>query len=240
MLLRADALLSRYGYCSRKEAKLWLRQGRVRSEAGRLSDPSAKIDPKRVYVDGAAVAYPDGLFVKLHKPAGHVCSHDPAEGPSVYDLLPPQWMRRNPQPTAVGRLDKDTTGLVLITDDHQLVHRLISPKNKIPKVYRVELDRSPDAALIEIFAAGTLLLNGEKTPCLPAEVSEITGNQCAVTLYEGRYHQVKRMFAACGYHVESLHRVRVGEWELGGLAEGCWEAVEKESGIGRTEYEMLS
>ncbi len=226
MLLRADALLSRYGYCSRKEAKQWLRQGRVRSETGRISDPSVKIDPKTVRVNGAVVEYPDGLFVKVHKPAGYVCSHDSAEGSSVYDLLPQQWMRRNPLPTVVGRLDKDTTGLVLITDDHPLVHRLISPKNKIPKVYRVELDRSPDAMLIDHFASGTLLLNGEKTSCLPAEVSEISGTRCAVTLYEGRYHQVKRMFAACGYHVESLHRVRVGEWELGGLAEGCWEVVE--------------
>lgn len=227
MLLRTDALLSRYGYCSRKEAREWLRQRRVRSLAGPVAGPAVKVDPSEVLVDGSPVEFPDGLLIKVHKPAGYVCSHEAAEGPSVYDLLPRQWMRRNPVPTAVGRLDKDTTGLVLITDDHPLVHRLIAPKKNIAKVYQVELDRSPDAALINHFAAGTLLLKGEKTPCLSAEVTDIERNRCAVTLHEGRYHQVKRMFAACGYHVESLHRVRIGEWELGNLEAGKWEAVEK-------------
>ena len=226
MLLRADALLSRYGYCSRKEAREWLRTGRVRAGADRITNPADKVDPRKVLIDGVPVEYPQGLFVKVHKPAGYVCSHDTAEGPTVYDLLPPQWMRRSPQPTAVGRLDKDTTGLVLITDDHRLVHRLISPKNKIPKVYCVTLDRQPENSVVERFAAGTLLLNGEKTPCLPAMVTDISGTVCRVTLHEGRYHQVKRMFAACGYRVTALHRVRVGEWELGELAEGKWEVVE--------------
>ncbi|MBN1756995.1 MAG: rRNA pseudouridine synthase [Chitinispirillaceae bacterium] len=225
MLQRADALLSRYGYCSRKEARQWLSEGRLRIPSGRITDPAVKINPADVTVDGAPVEYPEGLFVKVHKPVGYVCSHDPAEGPSVYDLLPPQWMRRNPHPTVIGRLDKDTTGLVLITDDHQLVHRLISPKNKIPKVYRVGLDRLPDAALIEIFAAGTLLLKGEKTPCLPAAITEVSDTVCRVTLHEGRYHQVKRMFAACGFQVTALHRLSIGAWQLGKLEEGRWEVV---------------
>ena len=230
MLLRADALLSRYGYCSRREAREWLRQERVRLDADQIATPADKVDPEKVLIDGAPVEYPEGLFVKVHKPVGYVCSHDAAEGPSVYDLLPRQWMRRNPIPTAVGRLDKDTTGLVLVTDDHRLVHRLISPKNKIPKVYRVTLDRQPESTVVEQFATGTLLLNGEKTPCLPAAVTDISGTVCRVTLYEGRYHQVKRMFAACGYHVTALHRIRIGTWEIGELEEGKWEMVEADFG----------
>ena len=226
MPMRADALLSRYGYCSRKEARAWLREGRLSHGGVPVGDPAGKVDPFKAEVDGVPVEFPGGILVKLHKPAGYVCSHDEGDGPTVYELLPRQWMRRKPVPTVAGRLDKDTTGLVLVTDDHQLVHRLISPKHKVAKIYHVVLGRPPDNAVAAKFASGTLLLKGEEKPCRPASLTGISDSTCQVTLAEGKYHQVKRMFAACGYHVEKLHRLRIGEWELGELEEGKWVAVD--------------
>jgi 16S rRNA pseudouridine516 synthase len=227
MHMRIDALLSRYGYCSRSQARDWLKRGVVRYLNGVLvRNPAEKVAPAQLTVNGNPVEFPDGLFIKLHKPAGYVCSHSEEEGPGVFDLLPAQWMRRNPQPTVAGRLDKDTTGLVLITDDHQLVHRLISPKSHVPKTYLVELDRCLDPAVIALFASGTLMLDGEEKPCLPAALTIGNGTGCEVVLHEGRYHQVKRMFAACGYTVVGLHRRSIGDWELGDLEVGKWEALD--------------
>ena len=225
MLMRADALLSRYGYCSRRQSALWVKRGALTCDGRPVGSPADKVDPVRVLVDGKPIEFPEGLFIKLHKPVGFVCSHSEDEGPSVYDLLPPQWMRRTPVPTVAGRLDKDATGLVLITDDHQLVHRLISPRHKVPKEYRVELDRPVDENVGIQFASGTLMLNAEDAPCLPASLTQEPGSSCRVTLFEGRYHQVKRMFAACGYEVRALHRLCIGAWNLGALEVGTWESA---------------
>jgi 16S rRNA pseudouridine516 synthase len=173
-------------------------------------------------VDGAPVECPQGILVLLHKPAGCVCSHDLREGPSVYDLLPAQWLRRNPPITTVGRLDKDTTGVLLITDQGPLVQRWTSPKHKLPKLYEVTVDADLHPELVDIFAAGTLMLEDEDKPCLPAKL-EILGTRTArIELIEGRYHQVKRMFASQGCTVTRLHRSRFGEFELGELAPGQW------------------
>ncbi len=223
MLMRADALLSRFGYCSRREAAGWIKRGGIACDGKRIGKSAEKIDPARALIDGKPVEFPAGLFIRLHKPAGFVCTHSEEEGPSVYDLLPKQWMRRNPVPTVAGRLDKDATGLVLITDDHGLVHRLIAPRHNVPKKYRVELDRPVDENVGIQFASGTLLLKNEASPCLPASLTRLSAQTCQVTIFEGRYHQVKRMFAACGYEVRALHRLSIGEWELGALAVGTWE-----------------
>ena len=160
--VRLDALLSRYGYCSRSEARAWVKDGRVTATGRAFSSPSDKASPGTVLVDGEPVEFPDGLLVLLHKPADHVCSHDPGEGPSVYDLLPPRWLMRNPVVTTIGRLDKDATGVLLITDDGDLVHRWTSPKHKVAKVYEVTVaeDLRPD--IIGIFASGALM---PRTPC---------------------------------------------------------------------------
>jgi len=226
MLMRADALLSRFGYCSRRQAAAWVRQGAITCDGKSVDNPAHKIDPVEALIEGKPIEFPEGLFIKFHKPAGFVCTHSEGEGPIIFDLLPSQWMRRNPVPTVAGRLDKDTTGLVLITDNHQLVHRLISPRNKVAKIYRVELDRPPDENVGIRFASGTLMLHDEATPCLPAPLTIISGSTCQVTLFEGRYHQVKRMFAACGFEVRALHRLSVGTWALGALEVGTWESIE--------------
>ncbi|MBI2380747.1 MAG: rRNA pseudouridine synthase [Gammaproteobacteria bacterium] len=220
MKRRLDQILSSYGYCSRKEAKAWCRDGRVACAGESVRDPAAKLEPRELLIDGEPIDHPDGILVVLHKPVGYVCSHDPAEGERIYDLLPIDWQARDPQPVSVGRLDRDTSGLILVTDQSMLVHRLTSPKHKVPKTYEVLVDKPLSAELIPAFAAGTLMLDGEKEACRPAEL-RITGERTAeLVLMEGKYHQVRRMFAALGYHVQTLHRSRFAELSLEGLEEG--------------------
>ena len=219
---RLDQILSRYGYCSRSEARAWIRSGRVTVDGRRAQAPDEKAAVEKVRVDGGAVECPDGILALLHKPAGCVCSHDTGEGPTIYDLLPPHWLARNPPVTSVGRLDKDTTGVLLITDIGELVQRWTSPKHKVAKIYDVTVDRDLDPKLIAVFASGMLVLQGEKKPCLPAKL-EFTGlREARLELHEGLYHQVKRMFASQGWHVEKLHRSRFGDYELGDLKPGEW------------------
>ena len=161
-LRRIDQLLANLGYCSRSEARDWIRSGAVTIRGEAVDDFGAKVDPAEVRVDGEPLDHPDGLLLLLHKPVGLVCSHDGREGPSVYTLLPERWRRRNPVVTSVGRLDKETSGLLLLTDQSELVHRLTSPKHKVPKIYRATLDRDLDPTLVALFAAGSLQLEDEK------------------------------------------------------------------------------
>jgi 16S rRNA pseudouridine516 synthase len=149
------------------------------------------------------------MAVMLHKPLGVTCSHKEA-GPLVYDLLPARWRRRDPALSTVGRLDKDTSGLLLLTDDGALLHKIISPKSHLAKRYRATLARPLTGDEGAVFAAGTLMLEGEDKPLLPAALEPLSPTEAALTITEGRYHQVRRMFAAVGNHVQSLHRERVG------------------------------
>jgi len=223
---RLDQLLSACGYCSRSEARLWVRGGRVLVGGQPATAVEQKARAAEVRVDGEPVDSPEGVLVLLHKPADYVCSHDVKEGPRVFDLLPKRWLKRNPPVTTVGRLDKDATGALVITDQGDLVHRWTSPKRHVAKLYEVTVDRDLDASLIKLFAAGTLLLDDEPRPCLPAKL-EITGpREARLELTEGKYHQVKRMFASQGWTVTRLHRSRFGEFELGDLPVGQWRRLD--------------
>lgn len=220
---RVDRLLSRLGYCARSEAKRWVAAGRVTMDGEPVKRADVKVvanDP-RVSIDGEAPDHPDGILALMHKPAGVVCSHDPREGPSVYDLLPARWRGRNPRMETVGRLDKDTTGLLLLTDDGRLNHALTSPKKHVRKTYEVcvDADFPPDAPAV--FASGTLTLSGEAKPCLPAtlRVDEASRRRATLTLVEGKYHQVKRMCEHAGCVVTSLHRRSFGGMTLEGASE---------------------
>jgi 16S rRNA pseudouridine516 synthase len=225
-LRRLDQLLSACGYCSRSEARLWVRGGRVLVNGQRAEAADQKARAADVQVDGEPVDAPEGILVLLHKPAGHVCSHDEHEGPRVFDLLPKRWLKRNPPVTTVGRLDKDATGALLITDQGELVHRWTSPKRHVTKLYEVTVDRDLEPGLVGVFASGELRLDDEPKPCLPAKL-EITGPRAArLELTEGKYHQVKRMFASQGWTVLRLHRSRFGEFELGDLPVGQWRRLE--------------
>lgn len=227
-LRRIDQLLANLGYCSRREARGWVNAGRITVDGQPVKNSGLKVDPARVLIDGEPPDHPDGLILLLHKPTGLVCSHDEREGPAVYDLLPPRWRARNPVVTSVGRLDKDTSGLILLTDQSSWVHRLTSPKHKVPKIYRAMVDRDLDPALIDLFAAGTLQLEGEKAPCAPAQLVIREPRVAELTLIEGKYHQVRRMFAAQGWTVTALHRERFGQLTLEGVAESTWRELTEE------------
>ena len=218
---RVDFLLSRYGYCSRREVPQWLRSGRVTTRAAeKIRLAKAKYSPQDILIDGNPIDFPEGYLIMLHKPAGYVCSHTPQEGPRVFDLLPAHWLYRDPPALSVGRLDKDTTGLLLITDLGELVHRFTTPKAKVAKVYQVQVDRPLTPDLIPAFAAGDLLLKGDSKPCQPATLVITSEYQAELTLWEGRYHQVKRMFQHFDFQVTQLHRSRFGEYTLEDLPVG--------------------
>ncbi|TDU66096.1 16S rRNA pseudouridine516 synthase [Prosthecobacter fusiformis] len=223
---RLDQLLSSLGYGSRKQVADIVKAGRVRSGDLILKKPDQKVEAADVTLDGAALEAPYGLLAMLHKPLGHVCTHSDGEGPTIYELLPAQWMARKPAVTSIGRLDKNTSGLILITDLGPLVHRYTSPKAEVEKIYEVTVDRELDPALIATFASGGVMLRGEEKPCLPAKLEITSPLTASLTLMEGRYHQVRRMFASQGWHVEKLHRSRFGDYTLGNLAPGEWQMLE--------------
>lgn len=219
--------IANLGYGSRKQVQWLFREGRVTDADGEVLYADDAVPPASVRIDGEPLDPPPGLLLMLHKPVGVTCSTKDA-GRLVYDLLPPRYRLRDPVLSTVGRLDRETSGLLLLTDDGQLLHRIIAPKAKLPKVYVATLAddlRGDEAAL---FAAGTLLLDGEKTPLLPAELEVLGPRHARLTLHEGRYHQVRRMFAAVGNHVEALHRERVGGLTLGDLPDGQWQALGEE------------
>jgi len=222
---RLDQLLANLGYCSRREARGWIQDGRVTVRGVVVDDFGAKADAADVRIDGEPPDHPGGLLLLMHKPAGLVCSHDEREGPTVYGLLPARWRQRNPQVTSIGRLDKDTSGLLLLTDQSELVHRLTSPRHKVPKVYRATLAADLPAGLATLFASGTLQLKDEKEPCAPAELKVIAPREAELTLTEGRYHQVRRMFASQGCEVLTLHRARLGQLELSDVSAGRWREL---------------
>lgn len=223
---RLDQLLSSCGYCSRSEARLWVRGGRIQVRGQVVKAADEKFLPEEVMVDGEPLESPDGILVLFHKPAGYVCSHDEREGQRVFDLLPARWLKRNPPVTTVGRLDKDATGALVVTDQGDLVHQLTSPKRHVTKLYEVTVDRDLDASLIQLFAAGTLVLEDEHKPCLPAKLEIVSAREARLELTEGKYHQVKRMFASQGWTVTRLHRSRFGDFELGDLPVGQWRRLD--------------
>lgn len=214
--MRTDALLSRFGYCSRREVAQWLKRGRVTRNGAPIKSPSEKVEPEEVLIDGEPVEFPHGIYIALNKPLGCTCSHK-EEGELVYDLLPPQWLSRNPVVNTVGRLDKETSGLLLLTDDGAFEHAQTSPKRHVPKVYSFTTTAPIPAEAVALFASGELMLDGERTPCLPAELV-ITGEQSGrLTLHEGRYHQVRRMLASVGAPVDTLERIEIGPLKLADL-----------------------
>ena len=218
---RIDKLLSSTGRWSRKEAKELVRQGRVLADGRAVLEPEEKLDPAaRLTVDGQAVDCSPFVYVMLHKPAGLLSATEDSRQPTVLDLLPPELKKRGLFP--VGRLDKDTTGLLLLTDDGDLAHRLLSPRKHVDKVYLARVEGRVDRSDVEALRAGLVL--GDGTVCLPAGLEPVgDGSSCLVTLREGKYHQVKRMLAARGKPVAALHRLRMGPLTLDeGLKPGEW------------------
>jgi len=216
--LRLDRLLANLGYGSRREMQALAKNGRVTLDGTPVRDANQKVAitpdlPDHLQIDGKPIDPPPGIALMLHKPLGVTCSHKEA-GPLVYDLLPTRWRMRDPAISTIGRLDKETSGLLLLTDDGGLLHRVISPKSHVAKRYRATLDRPLRGDEAETFAAGELMLEGETKPLLPAVMETLSPTEALLTLTEGRYHQVRRMFAAVGNHVTALHRESMGGLDL--------------------------
>lgn len=208
---RLDKLLAAQGLGSRKEIKELVRRGCVAVEGRVVKSADLKIDPEAaVTVEGKPVALKKHLYLMLNKPTGVVSASKGDGCPTVVDLVPPELRRRGLFPA--GRLDKDTTGFVLITDDGAFAHDILSPRRHIPKTYVATLDGPLSNEVVRAFAGGIPLKNEDR--CLPARLTILDDHTARVVLHEGMYHQIKRMFAACGLYVEALHRTAMGALPL--------------------------
>ncbi|MEO8460253.1 MAG: 16S rRNA pseudouridine(516) synthase [Dokdonella sp.] len=224
-------LIANLGYGSRKDVTRMFREGRITDTAGEVLYADDQVDHGTIRVDGDALDPPPGLTLMLNKPLGVTCSlRDP--GRVVHDLFPDRYRLRNPQLSTVGRLDRDTSGLLLLTDDGALLHRIISPRSQVCKVYQATLAHDLRGDEAAIFVSGCLQLESESTPLAPAKLEQIDSRTARITVTEGRYHQIRRMFAAVGNHVESLHRLAIGGLQLGSLGDGQWCVLDA-SGIAR-------
>ena len=225
---RMDKLLATTGLWSRKEVKEMVRRGRVKVNGTVVPKPEEKADPERdeIRVDGQVVDCAPFVYIMMNKPDGLLSATTDKRQKTVIDLLPEYLRRRGLFP--VGRLDKDTVGLLLLTDDGPLGHELLSPKKHVDKIYHAWVEGNVDAADVEALAKGLVLEDGLN--CLPAGLEPLgDGSECLVTLREGKYHQVKRMLAARGKPVTALKRLSMGPLDLDeGLLPGEWRFLTQE------------
>lgn len=225
---RLDKFLCDSGVGTRSQAKALLKAGRVSVDGTAEKDGGRKIDPavQRVELDGNILGGRRRIVVMLNKPAGYVTATEDAAQPTVMELLPPEWKGLKP----VGRLDKATEGLLLLTNDGELLHNLISPKKEVAKVYYARHEGCAAREDVEAFAAGLTLRDGKR--CLPARLEPMGAGESLITIREGKYHQVRRMMAARGLTVLYLERRREGGLTLGALPRGhSRELTEAEIGL---------
>ncbi|PHQ14079.1 pseudouridine synthase [Marinobacter profundi] len=221
--MRLDFFVASTSGLSRKEAKRAISAGRVLVDNVPCTRANTSVcETRKIALDGTPLVLPGARYLMLNKPAGVVSATRDGEHATALDLLPAQWRAGL---HIVGRLDRDTTGLLLLTDDGQWSHRVTSPRIECPKTYRAWLAEPVSPAMLEQLAEGVLLKNDPK-PTRPAEVRQLAERIIELTITEGRYHQVKRMLAAVGNHVTGLHRSRIGGIILDpALAEGDYRAL---------------
>lgn len=219
--LPLDQLLHRQGFGTRRACRVLVWEGRVTVNGVPAEDPDAPVSPEGTpfAVDGEAWIARTAVYLVMHKPAGHEVSRKPQHHPSVLSLLPAPLVERGVQP--VGRLDVDTTGLLLFSDDGAFVHALTSPRHAVRKTYEVVLELPAGPRLVPALRQG-VQLHDEPGPVAAEHAELLAPDRLRLVLTEGRYHQVKRMVAAAGNHVAGLHRPGVGELTLDGLAPGAW------------------
>lgn len=224
--MRLDKFICDCTGLTRTQAGKSIRQGLVSINGKLVKQAARQVSvTDQVTLDDEPLQLIGPRYIMLHKPAGYVCANDDPEHPIVFTLLDEPLVERL---HTVGRLDLDTTGLLLLTDDGQWSHRLTSPKHHVAKTYRVWTADPIPADAIAQFAAG-VMLRGEKEPTKPAQLELVATHEALLTIHEGRYHQVKRMFAAIGNKVERLHRERIGALQLPvELAEGEYRALTAE------------
>lgn len=206
--MRLDKYLSSLGLGSRKDVKKMIKAGRIRVDGRDKISPETSVDPKRdrIYADGALTEYREFVYIMLNKPKGYVSASEDKKHPAVTELVPEEFGHMGLFPA--GRLDIDTEGLCLITNDGALAHRILSPKSHVPKTYIAELDGSVTESDIAAFERGVTLDDGYI--CKPAELEKIGNAGARIVIYEGKFHQIKRMFAARGIKVLGLKRVKMG------------------------------
>jgi 16S rRNA pseudouridine516 synthase len=218
--------IANLGYGSRREVLALFAAGRITDANGEVLYGDDVVEHEAVRLDGEPLDPPPGVVIAMHKPVDATCSmRDP--GRRVFDLLPPRFRARNPALSTIGRLDKDTSGLLLFTDDGTLLHRIISPKSSIAKIYEADLAQDLRGDEAALFASGSLMLESETTPLLPAQLEVLSARKARLTIVEGRYHQVRRMFAATGNAVVALRRIAIGALQLEalGLEPGQWRVL---------------
>jgi 16S rRNA pseudouridine516 synthase len=221
-----DKLLQSQGFGSRRECRQLILAGRVSVKGAECLLPNAEFAPDDLHfsVDGKAWRYRQHAYLALHKPAGYECSHQPQGYPSVFKLLPRELVARGVQ--CVGRLDADTTGLLLLSDDGGFIHRCSAPKKKLPKVYRVTTRHPVSEEQIAALLAG-VVLHDDPAPVTALACTKLGDKLLQLTIGEGKYHQVKRMLAAAGNRVEQLHRSAIGNLQLEpALPAGSWRWLE--------------
>jgi 16S rRNA pseudouridine516 synthase len=220
--MQLERILHSQGFGTRRTCRERIRAGQVQVDGAPCLDPHAEFSTEALdfAVDGETWRYRQHAYLALNKPAGYECSHRPLHHPSVFSLLPQPLVTRGVQ--CVGRLDEDTTGLLLLTDDGPFLHALSSPRRKIAKVYEVRTRHAVDDAQIAALLHG-VTLHDEPAPVCAAACERLDGTALRLTITEGKYHQVKRMIAASGNRVEALRRVAIGGLELpAGVEEGQW------------------
>ena len=208
--IRLDKFISERTEYTRSQIKQLAAKGSVKVDGTAVKRADVKIDPETaaVSVCGTEISAQRYRYILLNKPEGYVCSTNDNDGESVMKLVPPEMRTKNMFPA--GRLDKDSLGALLITDDGGLAHRMLAPKSHVPKIYIVKLDRPFQSNYVDLFKNGVVLKDNER--CLPAKAKPLENaeNMAFIEICEGKYHQVKRMFAAVGNNVEKLMRVSVG------------------------------
>ncbi|MFA7293430.1 MAG: 16S rRNA pseudouridine(516) synthase [Rhodocyclaceae bacterium] len=211
--MQLERILHSQGFGSRKECRALIRDGRIGVAGEAVDDPFAEFEPigLNFSVDGQEWVYHPQAYLMLNKPTGFECSHQPKNHASIYSLLPPALNGRGVQ--SLGRLDEDTTGLLLFSDDGKFIHAISSGKRKVPKTYRVTAKHPVSDAQIATLLTGVQLVD-EPTPITAAGCERVAERELLLTVTEGRYHQVKRMVAGVGNRVEALCRVAVGGLQL--------------------------
>ena len=220
---RLDAWLSNLGYSTRKDAKKFLKQNDLTVNGVKQKYPSFKAKHEEILLNGEPLD-PQNILILMNKPPRTICSHKD-DGALIFNLLPARWAFRIPKVSTIGRLDADTTGAILISDNGELNHKLTSPRSSVSKVYEVTLADPLKGDESDIFASGELMLKNEDKPCLPAKLNIINDKLVHLEIIEGRYHQVKRMFAALGNKVEKLHRVSFAGLTVEDLKEGEYKFI---------------
>lgn len=210
--MRLDGFIAQATGVSRREAQRYIKEGRVTVDGDTVRNSGARADNRKVAVDGEPIALPAPVYVMLHKPAGYLCANTDGQHPTVLDLLPTKLHPTEPL-QIVGRLDLDTTGLLLLTTDGAWNHRITAPNSRCLKVYCAELAEPITTDVIATLEQG-VMLHSENRPTLPCHILLTATQRVTMTLQEGRYHQVKRMFAAVGNRVVVLHREQIGGLKL--------------------------